>query len=259
MKAYTSGGDKLHMCYTFDLLGASRPRLFREDAGHLRKGAGDAWACWALSNHDTVRHASRNMPFTKDPLRQGKLMAAVQLSLRGSICIYEGDELGLTEADLAYEDLVDPTASASGRSSRAATAAARRCPGRPTPSMPASRLPKPCCRCRRNTASVPPTSRSAARQPVRFLQEDDRLPQHPSLAADRRLHLVLRRTVICSSSPRGQRREDALHLQHGAGERHLQHSQRYAVSEIADLGFKSTLVGNTVTLFSEDAFVATVE
>ncbi len=42
-----------------------------------------------------------------------------------SVCLYEGEELGLTEASLSFEDLVDPTASASGRSSRAATAAAR--------------------------------------------------------------------------------------------------------------------------------------
>jgi alpha-glucosidase len=30
------------------------------------------------------------------------------LTLRGSVCIYQGEELGLTEAELQYEDLVDP-------------------------------------------------------------------------------------------------------------------------------------------------------
>jgi alpha-glucosidase len=33
---------------------------------------------------------------------------AMLLTLRGSVCIYQGEELGLTEAELQYEDLVDP-------------------------------------------------------------------------------------------------------------------------------------------------------
>jgi len=30
------------------------------------------------------------------------------MTQRGSVCIYEGEELGLTEADIAFEDLQDP-------------------------------------------------------------------------------------------------------------------------------------------------------
>ena len=37
-----------------------------------------------------------------------RLAAAMQMSLRGSPCLYQGDELGLPEADVAYEDLQDP-------------------------------------------------------------------------------------------------------------------------------------------------------
>jgi len=37
-----------------------------------------------------------------------KLAVAMQTSLRGSSCIYQGDELGLPEADIAFEDLQDP-------------------------------------------------------------------------------------------------------------------------------------------------------
>ena len=109
MTAYTSGGDKLHMSYTFDLLSGEPTRAYYEKTIRtFEAGAGDAWPCWALSNHDTPRHASRNLPFAHDPLAQGKMMAAIQLTLRGSVCLYEGDELGLTEADIAFEDLVDP-------------------------------------------------------------------------------------------------------------------------------------------------------
>ena len=30
------------------------------------------------------------------------------MSLRGSVCIYQGEELGFNEADIAFEDLQDP-------------------------------------------------------------------------------------------------------------------------------------------------------
>jgi len=109
MVAYTSGGDKLHMSYTFDLLGGEPTRAYVEKTlKTFEAQAGDAWPCWALSNHDVVRYATRFLPFAQNPAQRDKLMAALHLSLRGSVCIYEGDELGLTEADLAFEDLVDP-------------------------------------------------------------------------------------------------------------------------------------------------------
>lgn len=109
MIAYTSDGDKLHMSYTFDLLSVepSRPAV-EKTLTTFEAQAGDAWPCWALSNHDVVRYATRHLPFALNPAQQGKMMAALHLSLRGSVCIYEGDELGLTEANLAFEELVDP-------------------------------------------------------------------------------------------------------------------------------------------------------
>ena len=33
---------------------------------------------------------------------------ALQLSLRGSVLVYQGEELGLTEAELGWDDLQDP-------------------------------------------------------------------------------------------------------------------------------------------------------
>ena len=37
-----------------------------------------------------------------------KLAAALLLSLRGSVCLYQGEEIGQTEAEIAFEDLADP-------------------------------------------------------------------------------------------------------------------------------------------------------
>ena len=69
-----------------------------------RAAAADGWACWAFSNHDVERHATR---WSLDAA-QLRVYLALLLSLRGSVCLYQGEELGLTEAYVPYEDLQDP-------------------------------------------------------------------------------------------------------------------------------------------------------
>lgn len=107
--AYTGGGDKLNMCYTFDLLG---PEF---TASHVRRcvenfaaTVTDGWVCWAFSNHDVTRHVSRFASRAEDRVRVAKLAISLLASLRGSICLYQGEELGLPEAELTFEELRDP-------------------------------------------------------------------------------------------------------------------------------------------------------
>ena len=109
LAAYVSGGDKLQMCYTFDLLG---PEF---SAAHIRgcveafeNAVSDGWVCWAFSNHDVMRHVSRWARPDENPDTVAKFAIALLSCLRGSICLYQGEELGLEEAELAYEDLRDP-------------------------------------------------------------------------------------------------------------------------------------------------------
>ena len=100
---YTSGGDKLHMCYTFDLLGPGfTPARFAKAIRDFEESAPGGWPCWAFSNHDVVRHATR----WGEPAAELAIMLLI--SLRGAICLYQGEELGLTEAELTFEDLRDP-------------------------------------------------------------------------------------------------------------------------------------------------------
>ena len=103
---YTSGGDKVHMCYSFEFLSAPPPTAERvgKVIADCEAGIDDGWACWAFSNHDVMRHASR-WDLGEEARR---LYASLLLSLRGSVCLYQGEELGLPEADVAYEDLQDP-------------------------------------------------------------------------------------------------------------------------------------------------------
>ncbi|GAB4352358.1 MAG: alpha glucosidase [Oricola sp.] len=107
---YTAGNDRIHMCYSFDFL-APEPitaKKVRDVVEAFEKAAPDGWSCWAFSNHDVVRHATRWGAYERDPERYLKLVAAILFTLRGSVCIYQGEELGLPEADLSYEDLQDP-------------------------------------------------------------------------------------------------------------------------------------------------------
>ncbi|WP_420408183.1 alpha-glucosidase [Hoeflea sp.] len=107
---YTSGTDKMHMCYAFEFLAnekitVSRVRQVMTD---FMEVAPEGWACWAFSNHDVVRHATRWAAGVNDHDRYIRLLSGLIMTLRGSVCLYQGEELGLTEAELAYEDLQDP-------------------------------------------------------------------------------------------------------------------------------------------------------
>ena len=107
---YTSGGDKVHMCYSFDFLGETMltaPRV-RDVVATFEAGAPDGWSCWAFSNHDVTRHATRWADRVVDRAGFLKMAATLILTLRGSVCLYQGEELGLTEAVLDFEDLQDP-------------------------------------------------------------------------------------------------------------------------------------------------------
>ena len=105
---YTCGGNRLHMAYCFDLLGPQKDAPFLHGVlSRFIDIVGDGWPCWALSNHDCERSATRWGGANPDP-RQLRLMAAFQVSLRGTVCLYQGEELGLPEAQLNFDELQDP-------------------------------------------------------------------------------------------------------------------------------------------------------
>lgn len=107
MVEYTRPG-RLHMAYSFDMLGPEfTARHFRSRIeGFFTRGP-ESWPMWAFSNHDVVRHVSR---WAKEGQREevARLAAAMLLSFEGSICLYQGEELGLTETELEFHELTDP-------------------------------------------------------------------------------------------------------------------------------------------------------
>jgi alpha-glucosidase len=108
MGEYTSN-NRLHMAYSFEMLEkAFSPTHFRKQIEGFFDGAPRGWPCWAFSNHDVIRHGSRWQSHGADPERLAKLTAAMLLSFEGSVCLYQGEELGQLETDLSYAELTDP-------------------------------------------------------------------------------------------------------------------------------------------------------
>ena len=107
MAQYTSG-KRLHMGYSFELLTDDFSAGFiRRTVESLEGKLTDGWPCWAISNHDVKRVLTRwggNAPTPE----LAKLLTALVTSLRGSVCIYQGEELGLPEAELPFDQLQDP-------------------------------------------------------------------------------------------------------------------------------------------------------
>ncbi|SDZ88678.1 alpha-glucosidase [Rubrimonas cliftonensis] len=106
LEDYTAPG-RLHMAYSFDYLNDSysAAHVRRVSEGMARQP--DNWPSWAFSNHDNMRVLSR-WRLSQDPRRAGPMLTALLTSLRGSPCLYQGEELALTEAVVPFELLQDP-------------------------------------------------------------------------------------------------------------------------------------------------------
>jgi alpha-glucosidase len=107
--SYTEADDQLHMAYT---LQPSRGRFDQASVRHLLADAGNrrGWAAWSFSNHDVERAVSRWAPCPDSPVDAdfARLLMGLMLSLRGSVSIYQGEELSLPTAVVAPEDMKDP-------------------------------------------------------------------------------------------------------------------------------------------------------
>jgi alpha-glucosidase len=107
MVEYTQPG-RLHMAYSFELLGPKGSAShFKETIQRQFQAAPSSWPCWAISNHDVERVFSR-WGSQSNPRHMATQLTALLCSLRGSVSIYQGEELGLPEAEVPFEKLKDP-------------------------------------------------------------------------------------------------------------------------------------------------------
>ena len=108
MSDYTGAG-RLHSAYSFAMMTPD------SSAEHVKKVIArleaeihePAAACYALSNHDKPRVVTRWLN-GRDPIHTAKEMLALLFSMRGDICLYQGEELGLPQAEVPFERLQDP-------------------------------------------------------------------------------------------------------------------------------------------------------
>lgn len=100
-------GDELHLAFNFPPLfapweaGAWRRQIERAAAELDPIGA---WPTWVLSNHDQRRHRTRY----GGSEGCARAAAVLLLSLRGTPFLYAGEELGLEDAVVPHERVLDP-------------------------------------------------------------------------------------------------------------------------------------------------------
>jgi alpha-glucosidase len=94
----------LHAGYNFALLHAADATAVRAHLETLARHP-DHWPCISFSNHDVTRTVSR---FGNETPGFAKTMLALLFALRGTVLLYQGEELGLTEVDLRRDQLRDP-------------------------------------------------------------------------------------------------------------------------------------------------------
>ncbi len=111
---YVKGTDRLHMAYNSSLM-TDEPlsydrlsQMINRFQEHFQEGI----ICWTAGTHDFPRLKSRWQKYLiEDEFTQeafAHMFAAFLISLPGSCCIYQGDELGLTQAQVPLHRMQDP-------------------------------------------------------------------------------------------------------------------------------------------------------
>ena len=111
MKAFTAGNGLLNTAYGFVFLTCDTldGRIVREAIEAWPGSEGEGWPSWAFSNHDAPRHVSR-WACGRDMEAIARLSLMLLMALRGNAFLYQGEELGLPQADVPFERLQDPDA-----------------------------------------------------------------------------------------------------------------------------------------------------
>jgi alpha-glucosidase len=106
--AYVNSGDELHLAHNFVFLNLPwSAAAFRESIDRFEALSTEtAWPAWFLSNHDHPRVASR---FDEHGLGQARARAVLLMlyALRGTPFVYQGEELGLPDAEIPPDRIVD--------------------------------------------------------------------------------------------------------------------------------------------------------
>ncbi len=102
-------GTRLNMAYTLGVMkGEFSATILKQIIDSAMAAEQEGWFCWSFSNHDVARVATRWHPAPDGTAGFAKLALALLFFLRGSVSLYQGEELGLTEAEIDLADMRDP-------------------------------------------------------------------------------------------------------------------------------------------------------
>jgi alpha-glucosidase len=107
---YVGDPDRLHTAYTFDFLEdrSLAPSVFQDYYTDVLRKNGDPWPCVTFSNHDVTRPVTRWGGGKEGDDALAKFGLALLLALKGTVLLYQGEELGLPNVDLDRADIQDP-------------------------------------------------------------------------------------------------------------------------------------------------------
>ncbi len=107
--AYAAPGTGLHAAYTFAMLRANRlsPDFVRDNIEVLARFP-EHWPCVSFCNHDIMRTVTRFGGGSDGNPALAKLLLALLLSLKGTVLMYQGEELGLPQAPIRRDQIRDP-------------------------------------------------------------------------------------------------------------------------------------------------------
>lgn len=111
MKAFTDGEAHLNSAYGFNFLYANRltPKLVCSALAQWPDEPSIGWPSWAFENHDAPRAASRWWR-DEDRLAATRMKILLLAALRGNVILYQGEELGLEQVGIDFDQLRDPEA-----------------------------------------------------------------------------------------------------------------------------------------------------
>jgi alpha-glucosidase len=106
--AYINSGDELHLAHNFTFLHLPwDAAAFRASIDAFEALASEvAWPAWFLANHDHPRVASRFDDDGHGPAR-ARAVLLMLYALRGTPFVYQGEELGLPDAEIPPDRVVD--------------------------------------------------------------------------------------------------------------------------------------------------------
>lgn len=111
MGRYTEGKNRLHMAYSFAMLGPDfNAEHFRNCIEGFQSGAPEGHPYWSFSNHDVPRQVTRWAEHSVSKGKMARFACAMLMSFEGTIGIYQGEELGQTETEMEFHELTDPPA-----------------------------------------------------------------------------------------------------------------------------------------------------